>query len=47
MISIIRWLLGYVKFTFQNGFTEGFINDCFENNLNIRNIAEIENGITA
>ena len=47
MISIIRWLLGYVKFTFLNGFTEGFINDCFKNNLNIRNISEIENGITA
>lgn len=47
MISIIRWLLGYVKFTFLNGFTEGFINDCFKNNLNIRGISEIENGITA
>lgn len=47
MIRIIRWLLGYVKFTFQNGFTEGFINDCFKNNLNIKDIAETENGITA
>lgn len=47
MISIIRWLLGYVKFTFLNGFTEGFINDCFKNNLNIKDIAETENGITA
>lgn len=47
MISIIRWLLGYVKFTFENGFTEGFINDCFKNSLNIRDIVEIQNGIEA
>lgn len=47
MIRIIRWILGYVKFTFQNGFSEGFINDCFKNNLNIKDIAKTENGISA
>ncbi len=47
MISLIRWLLGYVKFSFENGFTEGFINDCFENEINIKDISQNDNGITA
>lgn len=47
MISFIRWLLGYVKFSFKNGFTEGFINDCFNKNINLKDIAQNADGITA
>lgn len=47
MISFIRWLLGYIKFSFKKGFAEGFINDCFENNLRLRDISQEDDGITA
>lgn len=47
MISIIRWLLGYIIFVFENGFTEGFINDCYENNINLKDISQRQNGISA
>ncbi len=47
IIRFIRWLLGYVEFSFSGGFAEGFINDCFENKINIKDIAEGKNEITA
>lgn len=47
MISLIRWLLGTVKFSFENGFAEGFMNECFEKNINLKNITQNETGFTA
>jgi len=47
MISMIRWFLGYIVFVFENGFTEGFINDCFENHIHLKDISQKGNGISA
>ena len=44
MVKILRWLIGYVSFTFINGFNEGFINDCYKSRYNIHNI-KTENGV--
>ncbi len=38
MVKIIRWLLGWVKFAFVGGFNEGFLDSCYEEKYNIRNI---------
>lgn len=38
MLRLLRWLIGFVEFTFVGGFNEGFINSCYENKLNISNI---------
>ncbi len=38
MVKLIRWLLGYVVFSFSGGFNEGFLDDCFNKKYNIRNI---------
>lgn len=43
MIRIIRWFLGYVKFQFTNGFIDGFVNDCFENGVNVHSLKRNEN----
>ena len=47
MIKLFRFLLGYVEFEFINGFSEGFINDCFEKEILIQNITLCENGFNA
>lgn len=47
MIKFFRFLLGYVDFEFKKGFSEGFINECFENGVEIQNISLTENGFTA
>ncbi len=38
MLRIIRWLIGYVKFEFCNGFIEGFVNDCYDARLNVTSL---------
>ena len=38
MVRFIKWLLGYVSFSFISGFNEGFINDCFLSKYNIQNL---------
>ena len=38
MYKLIRWLIGYVSFSFYSGFSEGFINDCYSKKLNIKNV---------
>lgn len=47
MIKLFRFLLGYVEFEFINGFSEGFINECFEKEILIQNITLCENGFKA
>ena len=47
MIKFFRFLLGYVDFEFKKGFSEGFINECFEYGVEIQNISLTENGFTA
>lgn len=47
MIKLFRFLLGYIEFEFKNGFCEGFINECFEKEILIQNIALCENGFKA
>ena len=38
MVRLIRWLLGYVKFTFSGGFSDGFVNSCFEEKINVHSL---------
>ena len=38
MISLLKWLLGYIAFTFEGGFSDGFINECYQSKYNIQNI---------
>lgn len=47
MIYLFRFIFGYVKFTFTGGFSEQFINSCFENGIGIRNVKLISDGISA
>lgn len=47
LIKLINWLSGYVIFTFSGGFTDGFINRCFQEKINIKNIVNHKNGVTA
>lgn len=43
LIKFINWFFGYVVFTFSGGFTDGFINRCYAEKINIKNII-CENG---
>lgn len=38
MISLMRWLIGFVKFRFYGGFCDGFLNACIADNQPLRNI---------
>lgn len=42
MVKIIQWLRGYVSFEFKRGFIEGFINDCFDQKINVQSL--VKNG---
>lgn len=46
LVKIARWLLGYVLFEFKNGFSTPFINECYQRNLNIREVIITDNYIT-
>ena len=37
LIKIINLLLGFVDFTFSGGFADGFINDCYNQKINVKN----------
>lgn len=43
LINFINWFFGYVVFTFTGGFANGFINRCYDEKINIKNISS-ENG---
>lgn len=47
MIGLFRWLFGYVKFSFSKGFREGFLNDCFSEGIEIRDVELSDDGFTA
>lgn len=40
MVKMFQWLRGYVSFEFSKGFIEGFINDCFEQRINIQSLSK-------
>lgn len=47
MIKFFRFLFGYVHFKFSNGFSEGFINECFKKDIMIENIVANDDGFDA
>lgn len=47
MIYLFRWLFGYIKFYFKNGFSEDFITDCFAQGMELRDIEDCGEYITA
>ena len=44
MVKLIRWILGYVCFTFTDGFADGFVNQCYEEKINVQGL-KINNGV--
>lgn len=44
LIKFVNWFFGYVVFTFSGGFADGFINRCYNEKINIKDISA-ENGI--
>ncbi len=38
MINFFRWLIGFVQFRFDGGFSDGFINDCYAQSLAVRDL---------
>ena len=38
MIKFFRWLIGFVQFSFEGGFADGFINSCYESGLAVRDL---------
>lgn len=47
LIKIINWLSGYVIFTFTGGFADGFINRCYQEKINIKNMVRDKKGLSA
>ncbi|MFR2205533.1 MAG: sporulation protein YqfD, partial [Eubacterium sp.] len=47
LIKIINLLLGFVDFTFSGGFADGFINDCYNQKINVKNIVRRGDNIEA
>lgn len=45
MIRLFRWFLGSVKFRFFKGFSQGFINDCFKQNMNVHNLKQKDDAL--
>ncbi|MBQ9516854.1 MAG: sporulation protein YqfD [Eubacterium sp.] len=38
MVRFFRWLIGFVQFRFEGGFADGFINDCYMQQLAVRDL---------
>lgn len=38
MVKLLRWLWGFVEFSFSGGFIDGFVNDCYENGINVQSL---------
>lgn len=47
MLKFFRWFIGYVSFSFSEGFCDGFINDCYEKKFNLKNISVKDNKVYA
>ncbi len=43
MLRLIKWLLGYIYFSFENGFSTDFLNACYEKKYNISDV-KMKNG---
>lgn len=35
MLRLARWIIGYISFSFSNGFVEGFLNECYDAGINV------------
>ena len=46
MIKLMRWIFGYVEFIFTGGFADGFMNDCYQQKINIHDTRKTENGLS-
>ena len=44
MVSFFRWLIGFVKFRFEDGFADGFLNDCCGGEPALRDV-HFEDGV--
>lgn len=40
MVKFLQWIGGYVDFQFSRGFIEGFINDCYEQGINVQSLSK-------
>lgn len=47
MVYFFRLFLGFVRFEFHGGFYENFLNECFENKIDIKEICLIDGGFSA
>lgn len=47
LIKFVNWFFGYVIFTFSGGFTDGFINRCYDEKINIKDITAQDGTLTA
>lgn len=47
MTYLFSLLFGFVEFEFKGGFHENFINDCFKNGIDIKNVALTDDGFRA
>ncbi len=47
MLRFIRWLIGFVSFSFDGGFSEGFINECYLKGYNISDVCYNGNTLCA
>lgn len=47
MVRLFRWIFGYVEFVFSNGFIDGFVNECYQQKINIHNIKRDNNTLSA
>lgn len=47
LVNLFRFIFGYVNFSFSGGFNEGFVNSCYNENLNLKKIKIKNNILTA
>lgn len=47
LVNLFRLLRGYVEFSFAGGFNEGFVNSCFKEKLDIKNVKAADDALTA
>lgn len=40
MVKLLRWLWGFVEFSFSDGFIDGFVNDCYEQGINVQSLKQ-------
>lgn len=47
LIKVLRFVLGYITFSFKNGFRDDFINDCFCSGIRLKNIKIVGDTLVA